>query len=295
MGLGVDQENVTGCGLLEDFCGGWAVAFAGVESHAASIGLALASPIAVPFTRLSKSISALSDPPLDGKAVVAPNDMKSLLPLDFEPLIPDSSESFLVRSASTREDKLLMRSMKAWNWLRSSSGPKLMLHKTGRISIATNSSSATRPTCRRTFKAAIATAGSFVLIPLIKGSIFSCIVYLSSAVELLFLLVSRTPSRPSFAGSDEPPQRMTNASRPRTLMPRLLVLLKTDAMTGKSSFLIVEKSSTGRTTGKLRREASTILWVGDSMPRRTIGRISAAESVFELKVPLHYLRMTYHL
>jgi hypothetical protein len=44
-----------------------------------------------------------------------------------------------------------------------------------------------------------------------------------------------------------------------TLIPRLLVLLKTDAMTGKSSFLIVEKSRTGSMVGKLRNEASTIL------------------------------------
>ena len=211
--------------------------------------------------------------------------------------MPDNSESFLVRSASTRVDKLLMRSMKAWNCLRSSSGPKLMLHNTGRISIATNSSSATAPTCRRTFKAAIATAGSFVLMPLMRGTIFSCIVYLSRAVELLFLLASRMPSNPSLleAESDEPPQRTTNASRPRTLIPRLLVLLKTEAMTGNRSFLMVEKSRTGRITGKHRREASTILCVGDSMARRIMGRMSVTELAIEQTVPLHYIWITHHL
>lgn len=143
----------------------------------------------------------------------------------------------------------------------------------------------------------MATAGSFVLIPLIRGTIFSCMVYLSSAVELLFLLVFIIPSRPSLLafGSDEPPQRITKASRPRTLMPRLLVLLKTEAMTGNRSFLMVEKSSTGRITGKLRREASTILCVGDSMARRIMGRMSVTESGIEQRVPLHCVRMTYHL
>ena len=276
MGLGVDQENAKDCVLLEVFCIGCDVIIAGAASHAESIGLAFAPPPAFPFTRLSKSISPLSAVLLDAKAFGAPNDMKSSSPLALDPLMPDSSESFLVCSDSTRVDKLLIRSMKDWNCLRSSNGPKLMPHNTGRISIATNSSSATAPTCRRTFKAAMATAGSFVLIPLMRGRIFSCIVYLSRAVELLFLLAFMMPSRPSLlpAGSAEPPQRITNASSPRTLMPRLLVLLKTEAITGNRSFFMVEKSSTGRITGRLRREASTILCVGDSMARRIMGRIS---------------------
>lgn len=190
-----------------------------------------------------------------------------------------------------------MRSMKAWNCLRSSNGPRLMPHRIGRTSIATNSSSATPPTCRRTFKAAMATAGSFVLIPLIRGMIFSCIVYLSREVELLFLLAFIIPSSPSLLAleSGEPPQRITNASRPRTFMPRLLVLLKTEAITGKTSFLIVEKSSTGRITGKLRREASTMLCVGDSMARKIMGRISVSGSEIELVLPLTHLLVTYHL
>lgn len=47
-----------------------------------------------------------------------------------------------------------MRSMKDWNWFRSSNGPRLILHKTGRMSIATKSVSAIPPTTRKTFKAA---------------------------------------------------------------------------------------------------------------------------------------------
>jgi hypothetical protein len=57
-------------------------------------------------------------------------------------------------------------------------------------------------------------------------------------------------------------------------MARLLVFVNTEEMTGKSSFLIVEKSRTGNIIGKLRSEASTILWVGDSMARFMIGRMS---------------------
>ena len=173
--------------------------------------------------------------------------------------------------------------MNSWNCFRSSKGPKLILQSTGRISIATKSASATPPTWRRTFSAAIPTAGSLVLMPLIKGTIFSCMVYLSRAVEELFLLAFELlmPSRPSLldAGSFEPPHKITNASKPRTLIPRLLVLVNTEAMTGNSSFLIVEKSKTGRMTGKLRRAASTIVWVGDSIARCMIGSMSLSVAV----------------
>jgi hypothetical protein len=58
------------------------------------------------------------------------------------------------------------------------------------------------------------------------------------------------------------------------LIPRLEVLLNTAATTGNSSFFIVLKSSTGRITGRLRKAASTIEWVGDSIARCIIGRIS---------------------
>jgi hypothetical protein len=228
-----------------------------------------------PLTRRSKSISG-SSAAAEGKAEVAPNDMKSSVPLTFVPLVPDISWSFLVCSDSTRVERFLMSSMKDWNCCRLSRGPKLMLHKMGRMSMATNSVSAMPPICLRTFKAATATAGSFVFIARISGTIFSCMVYLSSGVDVVFLVVAAIPSSPSLlaAGSLVPPHRMTNASKPRTLIPKLLVLVKTDAITGKSSFFMVEKSRIGRTTGKVRSAASTRACVGDSMDIATIGRIS---------------------
>ncbi len=129
-----------------------------------------------------------------------------------------------------------------------------------------------------TFNAAMATAGSLVLMPLMRGIIFSCIVYLSRALDELFVIAFAfpMPSRPSLldAGSLEPPQSITNASNPRTFIPRLLVLVKTDEMTGNSSFLMVEKSNTGNIRGRLLNEASTILCVGDSIAKCIIGRIS---------------------
>lgn len=72
------------------------------------------------------------------------------------------------------------------------------------------------------------TAGSFVLMTLMSGTIFSCIVYLSRAVEEDVFLCSGSPSNPLLSAvADEPPQRTTNACNPRTLMARLVVLLKT--------------------------------------------------------------------
>ena len=252
------------------------MAFAGVASHPPLKGLAKSLVPAVPFTSLSKSISGSLDPPLVEKAFLAPNDMKSSLSV-FDPWVPDSSCNFLVCSTSTLDDRLFIKSMKAWNCFKSSSGPKLILHRTGRISMATKSASAIVPTWRRTLSAAIATAGSLVFIALMSGTIFSCIVYLSRAVEeLVFLVFAMIPSRPSLlpAGSFEPPQSITNASRPRTLIPRLLVFVNTEAMTGKSSFFIVEKSSTGKIAGRLRNEASTMLCVGDSIAKCIMGSIS---------------------
>lgn len=74
--------------------------------------------------------------------------------------------------------------------------------------------------------------------------------------------------------SEVPPQRVTKASSPRTFMPRLDVLLNTEAITGKSSFLMVLKSRTGRMIGRLRSAASTMECVGDSMASWIMGRIS---------------------
>ena len=204
----------------------------------------------------------MSPPLLDGKAFGAPNDIKSSFPCTCGPFEPDSSCNFLDCSVSTRADMLLISSMNNWNCWRFNKGPRLMLHKMGRTSMATNSASTIPPTWRKTFNAAIATAGSLVLIARIRGTIFSCIVYLSKAVDELFLLAFAfiTPSSPSLlAVGSLPPQRITNASNPRTLIPRLLVLLKTEAIIGNNSFLMVEKSMTGRITGKLLKEASTML------------------------------------
>jgi len=132
-----------------------------------------------------------------------------------------------------------------------------------------------------TFNAAMATAGSLVLMPLIRGMIFSCIVYLSRALDELFLATFAfpMPSRPSLldVGSLEPPHSITNASNPRTFIPRLVVFVKTDEITGKSSFLMVEKSNTGNIRGRLLNEASTMLCVGDSIAKCIIGRISKHE------------------
>lgn len=228
-----------------------------------------------PLTKRSKSISGSSDPAADGNADAAPNDIKSSVPFALTPLVPDSSCNFFVCSVSTRTDRLLISSIKAWNCCRFSNGPKLIFHNIGRISMATKSASAMVPICLRTFSAAIATAGSFVLIARISGTIFSCIVYLSRGVEVFFL-VAPIPSRPSLleAGSFEPPQRTTKASRPRTLIPRLLVFVNTEAITGNSSFFMVEKSRIGKTTFKLRNAASTSACVGESIEIATIGSIS---------------------
>lgn len=156
-----------------------------------------------------------------------------------------------------------MSSINCWNCFKFRRGPRLMLHRIGRMSMATKSASAACPTTRRTFKAAIITAGSFVLIALINGMIFSCIVYLSNAVEEdVFLLVK--PSNPSSAMSLDPPQRMTKACKPLTLIARLLVLLKMDATTGNNSFLMVLKSSTGKIVGSDRNAASTNDGAADS-------------------------------
>lgn len=105
--------------------------------------------------------------------------------------------------------------MKDWNCLRSSRGVRLIAHNMGKMSIATKSASAALPTILKTLRAAIITAGSLVLMALIRGTIFSCMVNLSSALELDegFRSEGPSPSRPSlFAiGSVEPPQRTTKA------------------------------------------------------------------------------------
>ena len=86
-----------------------------------------------------------------------------------------------------------------------------------------------------------------------------------SSTALLFvfegLLAVEIPlksSESSGSPSLDPPHRVTNASSPRTLMPRLLVLLKTAATVGKSSFFMVEKSNVARMVGRHPKDLSTI-------------------------------------
>lgn len=240
----VDQEKA-GAGvdfLLLLTVGETTAALDAMLSHPESMGL-VESPPGPPLTRDSKSVSLAPFASKDDPAI-GPKDMKSSFMADELPLPPANSCSFLVCSSSTLLDRDLISSMNDWNWLRSKSGPKLMLHRIGRISTATKSASATCPTTRRTLSAAIMTAGSLVLITLIKGTIFSCMVNLSSAVEVVAFFCGPKPSSPSLPlGSLEPPQSVTNACKPLTLIARLFVLLKIAAITGNSSFLMVLKSN----------------------------------------------------
>lgn len=242
------------------------------------------APLDLPSTRRSKSFSPPPPAPFEsyilqeGPAPIASFDME----IDEFPLLfDDSSLNFRVCSCSIFDDKVLIRLMNSWNCSRFSNGPRLKLHSIGRTSIAKKSASAILPTCLKTPSAAIITAGSLVLMAFNNGTTFSCTVYLSRIVlEFFFLIFAplAAPSSPSPSSSllaREPPQNMTNASNPRILMPKLLVLLNTAATTGKSSFLIVEKSNIASTVGRQLRDLSTIEWVGDSRPRCRIGRISA--------------------
>jgi len=244
-------------------------------SQPVSRGFAEPPPPVFPLTSISKSVSlvplASSEEP-----AMAPNDIKSSLTAEVVPLpSTDRSCSFLVCSSSTLLDSDLMSPIKFWNCFRFKWGPKLMAQRMGSISIATKSESATLPMTFRVFSAAIITAGSFVLIALTRGTIFSCIVYLSRTLDVDVFFSGPKPSRPSSPESSlEPPQRETKACRPLTLMARLLVLLKMVAMTGNSSLLIELKSKTGNIVGKLRNAASTRLGVLDSNATNTTGRIS---------------------
>lgn len=104
-------------------------------------------------------------------------------------------------------------------------------------------------------------------------------VYLSRAVEdeVFLFFSSAKPLRPSSPelASFEPPQSMTKAWQPRTLIARLFVLLNTVAIMGKSSFLIVLKSRIGSMFGRPLNAASTRDGVEDSMAVRSIGRTSS--------------------
>lgn len=251
----------------------------GVASHPASIG---SLEVATDFPLTSRSKSSSVAPFVASNVVpdTPPNPKKSSLGVGALPPPPfkvESSCSFFICSSSTLLERDLINSMNDWNCFISSKGPKLIFHRMGRISMATNSASALSPTTRNTSRAAIMTAGSLVFIALMSGTIFSCIVYLSRALaDDFFFLSGPRPSSPSSADDDsfEPPQRITKALQPRTLIAKLLVLLKTAAMIGNSSFLMVLKSRTGKMTGKLRSEASINDGVGDSIAARMIGSTS---------------------
>ena len=199
--------------------------------------------------------------------------MRSVERVVSKPLVEleASSRSLRVCSSSIFCEMALVRSMYSLNCCRLSKGPRLKLQRIGRTSKARKSVSAIWPTCLKTARAAIMTVGSFVLIALRRGTIFSWTVYLS---RMALLLVMDFEVEERMVEGGLPPQRITKASRPRTLMARLLVLLKMVATRGKSSFLMVEKSRTGRMMGSMLRDLSTREWVGDSRARRMMGRIS---------------------
>ena len=131
------------------------------------------------------------------------------------------------------------------------------------------------------------TAGSLVLIPFRSGTTFSCCVNLSR-LEMFVFAASRAfviPERSSLAVAAVPsiaPHRTANASRPLTLMPRLLVFVKTFEITGNKSCLTVEKSSTGNTTDKVESAASTSECVVDCIAACTTGRTSSLNCCAEL-------------
>ncbi|KAH6608566.1 hypothetical protein Trco_001912 [Trichoderma cornu-damae] len=274
----VDQEKDGVWGVaVEDRLTVAAAAF-GASSQLGVLAAAEEEP--PPFLPLTSASKSSSLPPLVASKAVPvkpPKAIKSSLAAAADPLTdPESSWSFLVCSSSTLRDRVLMRSIKDWNCLRLSSGPRLMFHRIGRMSMATNSASAACPTTYMRSRAAIMTAGSFVLMPLTRGTIFSCMVYLSRALDDEVFLFPPRPLRPPSSALDslEPPQRTTKAWRPRTLMARLFVRLKTVATTGNSSFFIVLKSRTGSTTEKLLRATSTIEGVGHSMAAMITGSTS---------------------
>ena len=233
----------------------------------------MASPsILVPFmfplpsTRRSKSFSPTFSLRFEViKSLIEPTFMSSL-DLDTSLAEPelDRSCNFLICSCSILVESFLIRAMNSWNCCRFSSGPRLKLQRIGSASIAKNSVSAILPTCLKTARAAIMTAGSFVFMAFKRGTTFSCTVYLSSTALLLafdFLGSAVAPSRSSLVPApsrEDPPQRITKASSPRTLMPRLLVLLNTVATIGKTSFLIVEKSIVASTVERHPKDLSTI-------------------------------------
>lgn len=216
----------------------------------------MASPDSVaslPRTRRSK---VLFMSPVSGEVGLLAVLEEPLAPFWKPPLsAEDNSCSFFFCSRSILLEIVLIKAMNCSNCLRSSSGPRAKLHRTGRASKARKSVSAIVPICLNTLKAAIITAGSLVLMAFSDGMSFSCIVYLSRMEDLVALVCfgGTTPVRSS-SGPDSvsawPPHNTAKASRQRTLMARLLVRLNVDAIGGKTSFFTVLKSRAGSMTGK---------------------------------------------
>ncbi|CUS06989.1 unnamed protein product [Tuber aestivum] len=152
-----------------------------------------------------------------------------------EPLSPSvlSSRNFRICSASILELTCRTTSINAVNCSTPNRGPKLILQRHGRISMATTSLSHVLPMTLNTSSAAILTAGSLVLIPRNSGISFSWMVA---------------------AAAGE--QSTLNASSPRILIPRDEVFVNTAATAGNTSFFRVGKSSFGRSVGMERRARS---------------------------------------
>ena len=276
--LGDDQENAGVGVLVEDLPPVDDVLPGAASSQLGALPLPDCDELTPlrPLTRASKSSAVAPFGEESNGEPEPPKDMKSSLAAVVVEVLPDSSWSFRVCSSSTLLERERISSMNAWNCLSSSRGPRLIDQRMGRISMATKSASATSPTIRRTRRPATITAGSLVLITRISGTIFSCMVYLSNALEEDVFLLELKPLSPSSPPpSLEPPQSTTNACRPRTLIAKLFVLLNTLATTGKSSFLMVLKSRIGRMAGILLNAASTIECVGHSIAAMIIGNISA--------------------
>lgn len=243
----------------------------------------------LPRTKLSKSDRVPSTLVLPFEVSIIPNKLGLLLlglPGSFE---EESDCNFFICCCSTFEERDLIRSMKPPNCWTLRRGPRLKFHSVGMISSAMNSVSAIWPTCRNTFRAAIITAGSFVLMAFSRGTSLSWTVYLSRIdaepdLDCWGLLDIPTKSPPEVEGSSfmDPPHKITNDSKPRTLIARLLVLVKTEAIGGKMSSFTVEKSRIGNITGRHRIEASTREWVPDSSPKRTRGSTSGEFPLVDL-------------
>lgn len=110
----------------------------------------------LPLTRLAKSVSSEDGARevLVGLLPQAAACLEAVLAL-LVPLLAESSCSLRVCSRSIRDERLLIRVMKAWNWERSRRGPRLKLQMIGSTSMARKSESATLPTWRKTLRAAI--------------------------------------------------------------------------------------------------------------------------------------------